>query len=484
MNLRKRLVNFYRSSSLVRKIQLSYSLVIIPILLLLVICIYSMNAERNHYDTLVDAVATASDFSLEFKKDYDYQTYLVIVGNKTPEESDLDQILADARSVVNDLTVRTDSPSNLDRLKSAGKYLENLQTYKERIEENLLAGNQYEANMEIWENDVQVVTGLIHETLMEYIYYEIRDIQQDRAAYKHINALIINTLIIAALLATLLAVLLSHFVPLSITRPLKELCIVTDQVAKGDLTVRNTVSGGVEVNSLSESLNTMIDKINELLQQVTTEQIRLRKAELDLLQSQINPHFLYNTLDTITWLAESGEKETVVAMVDSLSRFFRTSLNQGKDIVSLREEISHIRSYLEIQQVRYQDILEYSIDIPAELMEYRIPKITLQPLVENALYHGIKNKRGLGHITVTGESHSDSIYIYIRDDGIGMDPETLEKIRKQILRKPETDEESFGLYNVNERIRLKFGEEYGLELTSTRGEGTVAAIRLPKSFEG
>lgn len=173
--------------------------------------------------------------------------------------------------------------------------------------------------------------------------------------------------IIAFALILILITFLSYYIPLSITHPIRKLSEVTDQVAKGDLTVRSDVRSGAEVSVLNDSLNTMIDKINELLEQVKTEQGRLRKAEFELLQSQINPHFLYNTLDTIVWLAEAGEQKKVVDMVGSLSDFFRTSLNQGKDMVSVKEELQHSRSYLEIQQVRYQDILQYEIQVPEPL---------------------------------------------------------------------------------------------------------------------
>jgi len=266
---------------------------------------------------------------------------------------------------------------------------------------------------------------------------------------------------------------------LSITQPIIELSEVTDQVSKGDLSVRSEVRNGAEMEVLSNSLNAMIDKINELLEQVKKEQIRLRKAEFELLQSQINPHFLYNTLDTIVWLAEAGEQEKVVSMVGSLSEFFRTSLNQGKDIISIKEELLHVRSYLEIQQVRYRDILEYEIQVDEGLYSYMIPKITIQPLVENALYHGIKNKRGIGKITISGRKQKNGFEIRIEDNGIGMTEERMAEVRDGILHKVPTEKDMYGLYNVNERIRLNFGEEYGLELDSLYNEGTVVAIVLP-----
>ena len=280
-----------------------------------------------------------------------------------------------------------------------------------------------------------------------------------------------------------LTVFLSYQIPLSITRPLKKLNVVTKQVAKGNLAVRSDVKTGDELGMLSDSLNTMIDKINELLEQVTKEQVRLRKAEFELLQSQINPHFLYNTLDAIIWLAEAGEQKRVVSMVRSLSEFFRTSLNQGKDIISVKEELLHVRSYLEIQQVRYQDILNYEIDVPEELGRYRIPKITIQPLVENALYHGIKNKRGSGKIEIRGKQEEQQFVIEIEDNGIGISKERLWQVQEGIQRKVLTGKDIYGLYNVNERIRLNFGESYGIAIESIYGEGTVVRIVLPYQEE-
>lgn len=228
----------------------------------------------------------------------------------------------------------------------------------------------------------------------------------------------------------------------------------------------------------------MIDKINELLEQVTTEQIRLRKAEFELLQTQINPHFLYNTLDTIIWLAEAGKQREVVGMVGSLSEFFRASLNQGKDIISIREELQHVKSYLEIQQVRYQDILKYEIQVPGELDKYLIPKITIQPIVENALYHGIKNKRGLGRIRVSGKKEEGGFAIQVEDNGIGINEERLRQVRDKIQYRTPAENDIYGLYNVNERIRLNFGEKFGISIESVYGEGTVVSIHLPYGEEG
>ncbi len=434
---------------------------------------------NRQYEDMINSVVSASEFSLDFQEDFDYETYLLIVGNKSMEESKLSSMLAEANRVVTRLESMTDTRENRVRLESAKKYITNLTTYKERIEENLAAGNRYEDNIEIWENDVQIVTSLLKETVFEYIYYELQDLQEARTRYQNffVRMAVGSLIVFLGLSAVLL--FLSYYIPKSITSPLRQLEKVTEQVAQGDFSVRSQVDTADEVGVLSDSMNVMIDKINDLLEQVKTEQVRLRKAEFQLLQSQINPHFLYNTLDAIVWLAESGEQETVVKMVGSLSDFFRASLNQGKDIVSVREELTHVRSYLEIQQIRYQDIMEYEIDVPEELYGYSIPKITIQPLVENALYHGVKNKRGVGHIRIRGIPEENDFLIRVEDDGIGMTPERLSQVIEGIQKKAPAESEIYGLYNVNERLRLNFGEESGITIESKDKEGSTVTIRLP-----
>ena len=476
--------DFYDRSSLTSKIRYSYLVILIPIFLFLLFCFYNLWAANYRYQDMINSTVAASEFTLDFKKDFDYETYLLIVGNKTVEESELRDMLTNANRIITGLEQITDSKDNLARLKSIKKYLNNLDTYVDRIEQNIRAGNRYEDNMEIWENDIQIVTTLVRETIFQYIYYEIKGIQESHAEYQSFFVSMIEISVIAFVAVLLLIVFISHYIPLSISRPITELVEVTQQVSQGNLQVRSHVNTGVEAKQLSESLNTMIDKINALLEQVKKEQIRIRKAEFELLQAQINPHFLYNTLDTIIWLAESDEQKQVVHMVESLSDFFRTSLNQGKDIISIKEEIQHVRSYLGIQQMRYQDILEYEIDVPEEFYQNTIPKITVQPLVENALYHGIKNKRGKGKITVRGYREDSFFILEVRDNGIGMQTERLVQVRNALLYKQLAESKVYGLYNVNERIRLNCGEEYGLRISSTYQEGTTVKILLPDADSG
>ena len=425
-------------SKLASQIRLSYIILLLPNLIFMVYALYNLFFVIERYNTMLNSVVAASEFSLDFKEDFDYETYLLIVGNVAPEDSQIPVLLSDARAVVGGLKGYTNTDDNQKRLLSAEKYLNNLEVYIERIKSNLNYEDKYEANMLIWENDVQIVTALLQETINEYIYYENKQIQVAQAENKEVFLDIIKISMVITVAIVLVILLVSFVGPLWITRPIEE--------------------------------------------QVKQEQKQLRKAEFELLQAQINPHFLYNTLDTIVWSAEAGNQKQVVNMVKSLSDFFRASLNRGKEIVSVKEELQHVRSYLEIQQIRYQDILSYEINVEETIFDYSIPKITVQPVVENALYHGIKNKRGGGRITVTGKEYNTHFEICVEDNGKGMTPERLNDVKLALEAEKLEESAVYGLYNVNQRIKLNFGEEYGLDLESTYEEGTKVVIRLPKKL--
>ena len=208
--------------------------------------------------------------------------------------------------------------------------------------------------------------------------------------------------------------------------------------------------------------------------------------EVRLLQAQINPHFLYNTLDTIVWLAEAGKKEEVVSMVTYLSDFFRTTLSGGRDIITVADDKRHIESYLKIQKFRYQDVLDYEIRIQEEILDIQVPKLMLQPLVENALGHGIRNKRGKGKIEIIGERVGEDIIFKVIDDGRGMSRDELFRLLQSMEDNKNTASENggFGIVNVNQRIRNYYGERYGVTFESVLGEGTTATVRIPARTQG
>ena len=282
-----------------------------------------------------------------------------------------------------------------------------------------------------------------------------------------------------SVIAIFIAVYMTAKANRSVTVPIRELCDMTEKVAGGDFSVRTKEVESDEIAVLSRSFNDMTKQIGWLVEDIKRQQENLHMTETRLLQAQINPHFLYNTLDAIVWLAEAHKTEEVVHMVTALSSFFRTTLSKGKDFITVQEEKSHIQSYLEIQQFRYQDILDYEIDIEEELYEFVLPKLTLQPLVENALYHGIKNKRGKGMIRIRGKKSGDDMIFKVTDDGKGMTEEELRELKENVQRvKQDNNINSFGLTNVNQRIRHYYGSGYGLEFESRQNEGTEVTVRI------
>lgn len=294
--------------------------------------------------------------------------------------------------------------------------------------------------------------------------------------------LILGLSVSCFLVCAALALLVSR----RILKPLSEVIRHMDTFGHQDFSTRIEVRGNDEAALVARHFNQMADQIQDLIHKVYEGTIRKKEAELRALQAQINPHFLYNTLDTIVWLAEGGQNREVVDMVTSLSEFFRTTLSGGKDFITMREEIGHIESYLQIQKIRYQDIMDYEVTLEKSLEECRILKLTLQPLVENALYHGIKNKRGRGRICVRGYAREDMAVFQVEDDGAGMTEEELRAVKRKLKgeggitsKEGPAPKGGFGLFNVAERLRLNYGPRCSLEFESVRGQGTRAVVSIP-----
>ena len=264
------------------------------------------------------------------------------------------------------------------------------------------------------------------------------------------------------------------------TEPITEILSNVKAVGKGNFDMKKVEADSLEIQELDIGIRKMAERIKLLLENVKEEQRIQHMTELQLIQAQVSPHFLYNTLDTIVWLIEGGQDEDALNMITSLSVFFRTSLSKGKDIITLEEEERHTLSYLEIQQFRYRDILDFEIQIPESLKQILVPKLTLQPLAENALYHGIKNKRGKGKILIEGIDLGEDLILRVTDTGQGMTKERLQEVQTAI----ETGErKGFGLAAVSERIHLYYGSGYGLKISSKEGEGTVMELYLAKKMQ-
>lgn len=257
----------------------------------------------------------------------------------------------------------------------------------------------------------------------------------------------------------------------SVARPIRQLEKAMEEVEKGSLATEVGVVGSAEIASLSTHFLSMLDRIRELMQEIRNKEQFLRASELKTLYSQINPHFLYNTLDTIVWLAEFGNTERVISVSKAMARFFRLSLRGGSETTTVRDELDHVRQYLFIQKERYQDKLSYEIQAEDGLMDITIPKILLQPLVENAIYHGLRKLPGGGMIRITArKGEKEDLFLVVEDNGGGF--EDAEK-GKDPLRLG-----GVGLKNVAERIRLYYGEDYGLSIANRPGQGATIILRL------
>ncbi|MGL4798420.1 MAG: cache domain-containing sensor histidine kinase [Cellulosilyticaceae bacterium] len=290
-------------------------------------------------------------------------------------------------------------------------------------------------------------------------------------------------MIIPGLCVTLLCIVVSWVIARRMARrisePVRQLQDKMRQVEEGKLDDGIEVAcTTLEIESLTYSFKKMISRIQELIEEAKDQQRRLRKSELSILQAQINPHFLYNTLDTIIWLGEKEEHEKVVHMTAALARYFRLSLSKGKEIITIYEEIQHIKHYLEIQKIRYADKLSYEIDIQPEVFDYMTVKITLQPLVENALYHGIRDVDGGGCIRVSAWKEEERIVFEVYDNGKGMTSEQLETIFTRPLPKSIT-KGGVAIKNVQQRIKIYFGNDYGLTYSSQEGCYTSVKVTIP-----
>lgn len=275
-------------------------------------------------------------------------------------------------------------------------------------------------------------------------------------------------------------IIVSIFLSREITKPIRRLRDSMSLVEKGEFNKASIdITTNNELGSLTRSFNIMTDRIQNLMEANVKEQADKRKSEMKALQAQINPHFLYNTLDSIVWMSEANRNEEVVLMTSSLARLFRQSISNEKEQVTLREEVEYVKNYLIIQKMRYKDKLEYDINIDEGVYDVKIIKFALQPLVENAIYHGLKYKSCKGKLEITAYAKNEDVIITIKDDGIGMDDEMLSHIFDKKVT--DTKKNGVGVNNVQSRLQLYYGKEYGIIYKSKKDEGTSASIIIPRN---
>ena len=442
----------------------------IPITVILV-SIFVMLLTRNIiYASVSGNIVKASGFNQNFRDEIDLQMYLYVTGSS--DEIPWDDVEA-ARALAEDLLKNTNNSDGRIAMNSVLSLCDNLNTYMHRIENT----QNYDERMSQLETNIYGITQLIEEYMYSYTYYEAGEMA---SIQKQLDFwLTIEILFVVLIMIIVIPVVLSRAVKLSksITDPIVEMNARVEEIGGGDLSPHTPVKTDDEsLALLSSGIEDMASRLDKQIELNRQEQIKLRDIELSLIQAQINPHFLYNTLDAIVWLIEIGKNDQAEQMVTSLSSYFRSFLSDGKDIVTVAEEKQHIQSYLEIQQVRYRDIMEFEIEIDPSIEDTKLPKMTLQPLVENAIYHGLKPKRGKGKIIVTGSRINDEIILKVTDTGLGMSSEELENLRTRVLNEDTT---SFGLTSSYKRLKILYGDACKFDIASVPQEGTSISITIP-----
>ncbi|WP_225230026.1 sensor histidine kinase [Ureibacillus galli] len=284
------------------------------------------------------------------------------------------------------------------------------------------------------------------------------------------------------LIMILSAIFLTSFVGKYISKPFEKMAEQMRTINRKSLVLYNETSGPEEMKILHNGFKELLLRIQTLMDQIQLEQEEKRQLEFAVMHAQINPHFLYNTLYSIKGLCDMGLNKDASQMVSALSSFFRIGISKGKEIISIKEEIEHIEHYLFIQEMRYGDDFSYEVNVEEEILSYNIIKLSLQPLIENAIYHGVKQRRGQGKINIKGYETESTIVLEVSDNGNGIEKEKLAEISRE-LDASFKEKKSFigiGLKSVNERIKIHFGQEYGLNISSKFGQGTVVSILIPK----
>lgn len=449
---------------------------LVPMVVLMLLLLAIVSRYISQYDRLLENLAISSEFNLHFKDDVDLGMYSIAVG--TEENSYLPEVMKsvrDAEKILNKLKENTSSSESRKNLKHLESYLKNLE--KRMVE--LTEITEYDQKMASMDNNIRILTRLIVEEMQNFIYNESMYLVHMESLMTQRVYMLVGGVVVLFVITVGIMLRRSFRFSRSITRPVTEILGNVREVGRGNFEISEVNTDSMEIEELDGGIRRMAEKIEQLLQSVKKEEEMQHLTQLQLLQAQVNPHFLYNTLDTIIWLIEGGQNDDAVEMISNLSVFFRTSLSKGNDVITLSEEKRHTVSYLEIQQSRYRDILEFEIHIPEEFNEVMVPKLTLQPLAENALYHGIKNKRGGGKILIEGEKSGDDLILRVTDNGQGMKKERLLEIQHAIRT---GERAGFGLSAVAERLRLYYGAGYGMEIHSEEGRGTAIEIRIGKKI--
>jgi two-component system sensor histidine kinase YesM len=464
------------------KILLSLGIVILLMGTTNAVLVLQALSYSRQYDAIIANITTANSISGYIKPSIDAEMWQVVAGNKEFKDGNQYQIINDVNTKVRWMMDNTDSHRAKVKLDVILRSMQTLTHYVDVMGEQIEQGSTPTENEAALEN-VRFASGVVEGVIQDYVLFEADRTQTQYQAMRAGIAQWEISYIILMVGAVVFSFLAAWGISRGIYIPIQKLHDVTRTITQNDLQALMTSDNVDEITELGMSFNIMIGKIRELLDSKIKEQENLKKAELRALQAQINPHFLYNTLDAIIWMAEDKKTDQVIDIVRALSSFFRISLSKGRDWITVGEEIERTRSYLTIQKMRYRDILDFRIEMDEAVASNTTLKLILQPLVENALYHGIKNKRNGGTIVVRAQckNEEDEVMLEVEDDGIGFTPEKLVQVQAE-LSDDSGDvrmESGYGIDNVNKRIKLYYGKQYGLSIASEYQAGTRATIVIP-----
>ena len=463
------------------KILLALAIVILMMGLINAVLLVQMLYYSRQYDAIINNITTANSISGNIKPDIDTAMWNIVAGKTAFSQGNQYEIIADVNSKLQWMTDHATSAESKIKLEVINRTMKTLTHYVDKMGEQIARGSTVADNEAVLEN-IRGVSSVVETVVQDYVLFEVNQAEQQYRVMSQGFTQWEVFYLILLISAIGFSVIAAWAISRSIYLPIKRLHDVTTTITKNDLQALVNRDNVDEITELGMSFNIMTGRIRELLESKMKEQENLKKAELRALQAQINPHFLYNTLDTIIWMAEAQKTEQVIEIVSALSSFFRLSLSKGKDWITIGEELERTRSYLTIQRMRYRDMMDFKIEADEEVLNNTILKLILQPLVENALYHGIKNKRGGGIIIVRARQKNDNeVLLEVEDDGIGLTSERLAQLQAE-LDDDSGDmklESGFAMGNVNKRIRLYYGRQYGLSIRSEYNTGTCATLVIP-----
>ena len=455
--------------SIVGKIIILFVVMFVLLLTPVIMQTYASFRQAIRYRDVINNITNANQLNTDVSEKIEPLVWDIVAGKENFDNSDLMPLIADIRKRMTDIRETTDSIENRGVMEVSLRALSTLEDYLIRLKTQIDERYLVEENLKLYEEILLCVAG-INDLLQDFSSKQAVEISvlNEEMYWQSNNNFVIHILLTITVISV--GIYAFGYISRSIISPIEKLLRMSNKIAGGDFSSRIEIAASDEFNELAAGMNTMSEKIETLINERIEEQKQVQKMEHKVHQAQITPHFLYNTLDAIIWAAESKNMPVVIQLVTSLSSFFRIALSRGIDFIPISKEIEHVRSYLSIQQIRYNDVLTYEIDIDKNLRNQKVLKLLLQPLVENSLYHGIKNTRNRGKITVSVKMEGENARFIVADNGIGMTESQLEELKHDINFG--NGEKGYGLFNVNKRLKLYYGLTDGIEIRSEYKKGT------------